>query len=182
MLNGKQCRSRSVGFFRSQLIWIYTVCKGRVYPGSAGHGLNNKKLKPVWELWMKWALKRITVVNYGGKKRSCSVLLIFPLFLSFFFFSFIYDSEAMSPIRQYNTRSGSGLLCHISRHNKNIHNILRESLVMIIDIAFRISLFCVFFLPLLPSHSFTTIELQWLENLWDNGKVFKPWIVRANEG
>ena len=22
----KQCRSRSVGFFRSQLIWIYTVC------------------------------------------------------------------------------------------------------------------------------------------------------------
>ena len=26
ILNGKQCRSRSVGFFRSQLIWIYTVC------------------------------------------------------------------------------------------------------------------------------------------------------------
>ena len=25
---------------RSQLIWIYTVCKGRVYPGSAGQGLN----------------------------------------------------------------------------------------------------------------------------------------------
>ena len=25
ILNGKQCRSRSVGFFRSQLIWIYTV-------------------------------------------------------------------------------------------------------------------------------------------------------------
>ena len=37
--NGKQCRSRSVGFFRSQLIWIYTVCKGSVYPGSAGQGL-----------------------------------------------------------------------------------------------------------------------------------------------
>ena len=36
--NGKQCRSRSVGF-RSQLIWIYTVCKGSVYPGSAGQGL-----------------------------------------------------------------------------------------------------------------------------------------------
>ena len=40
ILNGKQCRSRSVGFFRSQLIWIYTVCKCRVYPGSAGQGLN----------------------------------------------------------------------------------------------------------------------------------------------
>ena len=37
--NDKQCRSRSVGFFRSQLIWIYTVCKDRIYPGSAGQGL-----------------------------------------------------------------------------------------------------------------------------------------------
>ena len=25
--NDKQCRSRSFGFFRSKLIWIYTVCK-----------------------------------------------------------------------------------------------------------------------------------------------------------
>ena len=39
ILNDKQCRSRSVGFFRRQLIWIYTVCKGRIYPGSAGLGL-----------------------------------------------------------------------------------------------------------------------------------------------
>ena len=38
-LNDKQRRSKSVGFFRSQLIWIYTVCKGRVYLGSAGEGL-----------------------------------------------------------------------------------------------------------------------------------------------
>ena len=35
ILDGKQCRSRSFG---SQLIWIYTVCKGRVYPVSAGPG------------------------------------------------------------------------------------------------------------------------------------------------
>ena len=27
--NDKQCRSRSVGFFRSQLIWIYSICKGK---------------------------------------------------------------------------------------------------------------------------------------------------------
>ena len=26
IFNDKQCRSRSVGFFRSQVIWIYTVC------------------------------------------------------------------------------------------------------------------------------------------------------------
>ena len=32
LLNGKQYRSRSVSFFRNQLIWIYTVCKGRTYP------------------------------------------------------------------------------------------------------------------------------------------------------
>ena len=36
IVNDKQGRSRSVGFFRSQLIWIYTVCKERVYPGSSG--------------------------------------------------------------------------------------------------------------------------------------------------
>ena len=39
MLKDKQCRSRSVGFFRSQLIWIYTVYKDRVYLDSAGQGL-----------------------------------------------------------------------------------------------------------------------------------------------
>ena len=43
-VNGKQCRSRSVGFFRSQLIWIYTVCKGRVYPGSAGQGFRKENI------------------------------------------------------------------------------------------------------------------------------------------
>ena len=31
--------SRSVGWFRSQLIWIYTVCKDCTYPGSTGLGL-----------------------------------------------------------------------------------------------------------------------------------------------
>ena len=44
ILNDKQCKFRSVGFFRSQLIWIYTVCKGRVYPGSAGQGLSIIKI------------------------------------------------------------------------------------------------------------------------------------------
>ena len=28
----------------------------------------------------------------------------------------------------------------------------------------------------------STVELQWLEHLWDHGKVFEPWVVRANEG
>ena len=27
-----------------------------------------------------------------------------------------------------------------------------------------------------------TVALQWLEHLWDHGKVFEPWVVRANEG
>ena len=41
ILNDKQWRSRSVGFFRSQLIWIYTVWKGRIYAGSALQGLKD---------------------------------------------------------------------------------------------------------------------------------------------
>ena len=45
IFNGKQCRSRTVGFFKSQLIWIYTVCKGRTYPGSAGLGLTLSTLR-----------------------------------------------------------------------------------------------------------------------------------------
>ena len=27
-----------------------------------------------------------------------------------------------------------------------------------------------------------TVELQWREHLWDHGKLFEPWVVRANEG
>ena len=38
VLNCKQCRSRSVGIFRSQLIWICTVCKGSIHLGLAGQG------------------------------------------------------------------------------------------------------------------------------------------------
>ena len=62
MLNVKQCRSRSVGFFRSQLIWIYTVCKGRVYPGSAGQGLIQDKN---WSLY-----QTIKATNLG---RICNL-------------------------------------------------------------------------------------------------------------
>ena len=48
ILTDKQCRSWSVGFVRSQLIWIYTVCKGRAYLGSAGLGLMWKVHIPLW--------------------------------------------------------------------------------------------------------------------------------------
>ena len=46
ILNGKQCRSRSDGFWSSQLICIYTVCKGRVYLGSAGQRLTQEAHGP----------------------------------------------------------------------------------------------------------------------------------------
>ena len=39
ILIDKQCKSKSVGFWKSHLIWLYTVCKGWVYPDSAGQGL-----------------------------------------------------------------------------------------------------------------------------------------------
>ena len=68
MLNVKQCRSRSVGFWRSQLIWIYTVCKYRAYPVSAGLGLmfHSKTsllniITDVW-LWASWSLNLMTAV------------------------------------------------------------------------------------------------------------------------
>ena len=64
ILKDKQCRSRSVGFFtvgfwRSQLIWSYTVCKGKVYPGSAGPGLRETVIN-----------SRETILS----KLSCSLL------------------------------------------------------------------------------------------------------------
>ena len=49
ILNDKQCRSRSVGFSRSQLIWIYTVCKDRTYLGSAGLGLRWSTLERLYD-------------------------------------------------------------------------------------------------------------------------------------
>ena len=45
ILHDKQCRSRSVGFCGSQLIWIYTVCKGWEYPGLARLGLKTRMVK-----------------------------------------------------------------------------------------------------------------------------------------
>ena len=27
-----------------------------------------------------------------------------------------------------------------------------------------------------------TVELQWIEHLWDHGKLFETWVVRATEG
>ena len=43
ILYDKQCRFRSVDFFRSQLIWIYFVCSGRAYLSKlAGPGLTMK--------------------------------------------------------------------------------------------------------------------------------------------
>ena len=28
----------------------------------------------------------------------------------------------------------------------------------------------------------STVELQWLEHLWDHRKLFETWVVRATEG
>ena len=61
ILNDKQCRSRSDGFWRSQLIWIYSVSEDRTYPGSAGPGLT---------FAMQWA-------NLADNKTD-DIFLIFP--------------------------------------------------------------------------------------------------------
>ena len=65
--------------------------------------------------------------------------------------------ESISPIRQYDTRSGTGLLSHIPRHKKN-HKILRETFLIIIDTAFRFSLFCVLFSTVVLSFFYYIIK------------------------
>ena len=49
--NGKQCRSRSVGFFRSPLIWIYTVCKGRTSGSSSTRVKTVQMCRLICLLW-----------------------------------------------------------------------------------------------------------------------------------
>ena len=63
ILNDKQYRFRSVGFFRSQLIWISTECtecKSRAYLCSAGPGLS------------------CTYSNYSNLPQSWEAILLFP--------------------------------------------------------------------------------------------------------
>ena len=56
----------------SQLNWIYTVCKGRVYPGSAGQGLNITISKIDIYIYINAqisVLKYITVHWYSGTSK-----------------------------------------------------------------------------------------------------------------
>ena len=39
---------------KSQLIWIYTVWNGRVYPGLAGQGLKNKFIIVKGTVFQNW--------------------------------------------------------------------------------------------------------------------------------
>ena len=72
ILNGKRCRFRSVGFFRSQLIWIYTDCKGRIYPGSVGHGLRVASIFEKFPL-LKRLLMSYLLLSPFGKSLRCIV-------------------------------------------------------------------------------------------------------------
>ena len=70
---------------RSQLTWIYTVCKGRVYPGSAGQGLINKL---IWIIlkhdiiqtladWHGVLLVTLLVINSLNTTESAISVLVF---------------------------------------------------------------------------------------------------------
>ena len=48
-----------LAFFRGQLIWIYTVCKGRLYWGSAGQGLINDD-----------TYRRALIILQNGEKKN----------------------------------------------------------------------------------------------------------------
>ena len=49
--------SESLPFFRSQLIWIYTVCKGRAYLGSADKGfLIGSRITDIWVYYLHYII------------------------------------------------------------------------------------------------------------------------------
>ena len=64
----------------SALIWICTVCKGRVYPGSAGQGLNYfqnhlPSRKVTWNIkpYLLWKIKKTKkkILKYVCSKQQC---------------------------------------------------------------------------------------------------------------
>ena len=70
--HGKQCRFRSVGFWRSQLIWTYTVCNCRVYSDSNEH-------QNVWFLCRnKKYIYLDTSFIWRNKKCQYAVLITYP--------------------------------------------------------------------------------------------------------
>ena len=106
---------------------------------------------------MKWAVKCITVVNYGGKKQSCLVLLISFLFFFILSLLFFLVMKAKSCPQYGNTILGRGpdfslIYPDIKKKKKKIirYKISRETFVIIIDTAFSFSLFCVFFFLYCP--------------------------------
>ena len=66
-----------------QLIWIYTVCKDRVYPGSAGQGL---KVKEIEKLFSKLQNPQITPgpINVD---RNIPIFSLYPIWEQDKFFS-----------------------------------------------------------------------------------------------
>ena len=59
-------------FLRSQLIWIYTVCKDRIYPGSAGLGLieSHQQILTYWGRRYVCSTKPIWQPYNGTPKRQ----------------------------------------------------------------------------------------------------------------
>ena len=124
ILNGGQCRSGSVGFFRSQLIWLYTVCKGRTYLGSAGSRLNNSLFYFLFNSYnyayihsshniiIQFLAFRFGKISYKWSILYCDVLAgknNLPFFFFFFFFCLFVSSSLLSSVfkwiysHMYNT-------------------------------------------------------------------------------
>ena len=86
---------------RSQLIWIYTVCKGRVYPGSARQGLiisashfcsgeGRWEYEEGWER-VKYSLHQILIRSTAIEQNIKIIILFFFLqFLLVMTFFFLY--------------------------------------------------------------------------------------------
>ena len=111
-------------FFRSQLIWLYTVCKGRTYLGSAGSRLNNSLFYFLFNSYnyayihsshniiIQFLAFRFGKISYKWSILYCDVLAgknNLPFFFFFFFFCLFVSSSLLSSVfkwiysHMYNT-------------------------------------------------------------------------------
>ena len=94
--------------FRSHLIWIYTVCKDRVYPGSAGPEWKKEGFLMYLEVWCKlgsmsgdqicrvtfWSMVNCSVRDITLRWVLFAYPTLFCLLLEYFTFSFLFAYSA----------------------------------------------------------------------------------------
>ena len=106
---------RSVGFFRSQLIWIYTVCKDRAYLGSSGSGLIFSFLS----IYFSFGILPLETPSPNEAKQSIPFITPSPMALS----ETNVDSKAPRKVCIFFTAGGQYSRCGQTMQLWNSHNV-----------------------------------------------------------